>query len=141
MELTRVIRRPIITEKTNEQLSQNVYTFEVDWAANKFQIKEAVEFIFNVKVLRVNTSKIDKKPKRLGRFAGFKNRYKKAVVLLAEGNTINYYPQEEANAKKEAAKAEAKAAKKEAAKKEVSEKESAVAEKIAAKKAAKKENK
>ncbi|WP_406617468.1 50S ribosomal protein L23 [Mycoplasmopsis adleri] len=138
MELTRIIRRPIITEKTNDLLSQNVYTFEVDYAANKYQIKKAVEFIFKVKVLSVNTIKVDKKPARLGRFSGFDNRYKKAIVKLAQGYSIQYYPQEQeaqdANkAEKEALSKKAKAEEKAKA----AEKENKVAEKLAAKKAQK----
>ncbi|WHL49464.1 50S ribosomal protein L23 [Mycoplasmopsis bovis] len=95
MEITRVIKSPVLTEKSNDALGKNVYTFEVDWAANKFQIKRAVEFIFKVKVLSVNTLKVDKQPKSLGRYHGFTNKYKKAFVKLAEGYTISFYPQEE----------------------------------------------
>ncbi|MBZ4212605.1 50S ribosomal protein L23 [Mycoplasma sp. U97] len=135
MEITRVIRRPILTEKSNVGLSSNVYTFEVDYTANKYQIKKAVEFIFKVKVVDVNTIKVDKKPKNLGRFHGFTNRYKKAMVKLAEGFTIAFYPQEETqDAKKESEKAEEIKATK--AKAEA--KEAKVAEKLAAKKASKK---
>ncbi|VEU78045.1 50S ribosomal protein L23 [Mycoplasmopsis columbinasalis] len=135
MQLTQIIRRPILTEKTNNIQGNNVYTFEVDWAANKFQIKQAVEFIFNVKVAAIRTLKMDKKAKRLGRFNGFLNRYKKAYVTLKEGFVINYYPEEaaakEAEQAKAAQKAQAKAAEKEAAQA----KEAALAEKLAAKKA------
>ncbi|WP_338822892.1 50S ribosomal protein L23 [Mycoplasmopsis felifaucium] len=135
MELTRIIRKPIITEKTNEQLSKNVYTFEVDYAANKYQIKKAVEFIFKVKVLDVNTIKVDKKPTRLGRFSGFDNRYKKAIVKLAEGYSIQYYPQQEEA--KDAQKAELDKKAKAEEKAKATEKENKVAEKLAAKKAQK----
>lgn len=135
MELTNIIRKPIITEKTNELLSKNVYVFEADYAANKYQIKKAVEFIFKVKVLDVNTIKIEKKPTKLGRFAGFDNRYKKAIVKLAEGHTISYYPQQQEaqDANKVELDKKAKAAEKAKAK----EKETKVAEKLAAKKAKK----
>lgn len=96
MELTQVIKKPILTEKTtNLQQEKNVVTFEVDWAANQFQIKKAVEFIFKVQVEKINIVKVDKKPKRLGRFNGFTNRYKKAYVFLKEGSKINFYPEEE----------------------------------------------
>ncbi|MBT1342258.1 50S ribosomal protein L23 [Mycoplasma bovis] len=136
MEITRVIKSPVLTEKSNDALGKNVYTFEVDWAANKFQIKRAVEFIFKVKVLSVNTLKIDKQPKSLGRYHGFTNKYKKAFVKLAEGYTISFYPQEEEKqdkAKVEKEKAEAAKAEKE----KTAEKEAKLAEKIAAKKAKK----
>ncbi|MFZ8227189.1 50S ribosomal protein L23 [Mycoplasmopsis bovis] len=136
MEITRVIKSPVLTEKSNDALGKNVYTFEVDWAANKFQIKRAVEFIFKVKVLSVNTIKVDKQPKSLGRYHGFTNKYKKAFVKLAEGYTISFYPQEEEKqdkAKVEKEKAEAAKAEKE----KTAEKEAKLAEKIAAKKAKK----
>ncbi|MBT1356045.1 50S ribosomal protein L23 [Mycoplasma bovis] len=136
MEITRVIKNPVLTEKSNDALGKNVYTFEVDWAANKFQIKRAVEFIFKVKVLSVNTLKVDKQPKSLGRYHGFTNKYKKAFVKLAEGYTISFYPQEEEKqdkAKVEKEKAEAAKAEKE----KTAEKEAKLAEKIAAKKAKK----
>ncbi|MBT1323042.1 50S ribosomal protein L23 [Mycoplasma bovis] len=136
MEITRVIKSPVLTEKSNDALGKNVYTFEVDWAANKFQIKRAVEFIFKVKVLSVNTLKVDKQPKSLGRYHGFTNKYKKAFVKLAEGYTISFYPQEEEKqdkAKVEKEKAEAAKAEKE----KTAEKEAKLAEKIAAKKAMK----
>ncbi|TKA59291.1 50S ribosomal protein L23 [Mycoplasmopsis bovis 8790] len=136
MEITRVIKSPVLTEKSNDALGKNVYTFEVDWAANKFQIKRAVEFIFKVKVLSVNTLKVDKQPKSLGRYHGFTNKYKKAFVKLAEGYTISFYPQEEEKqdkAKAEKEKAEAAKAEKE----KTAEKEAKLAEKIAAKKAKK----
>ncbi|PPJ44282.1 50S ribosomal protein L23, partial [Rhizobium sp. KAs_5_22] len=75
-----------LTEKSDYLRTKNqVLTFKVDFAANKFQIKEAVETIFQVKVAKVNTIKIDKKPKNVGRFHGFTNRYKKAMVTLVEG--------------------------------------------------------
>nr|WP_307909021.1 50S ribosomal protein L23 [Mycoplasmopsis bovis] len=131
MEITRVIKSPVLTEKSNDALGKNVYTFEVDWAkTNKFQIKRAVEFIFKVKVLSVNTLKVDKQPKSLGRYHGFTNKYKKAFVKLAEGYTISFYPQEEEKqdkAKVEKEKAEAAKAEKE----KTAEKEAKLAEKIA----------
>ncbi|QSF13961.1 50S ribosomal protein L23 [Mycoplasma sp. Mirounga ES2805-ORL] len=140
MELTNIIKRPILTEKTNNLQQQNTYTFEVDWAANKFQIKNAIEFIFQVTVTNVNTLKVDKKFKRVGRFEGFENRYKKAIVTLKEGDVINYYPQD-ANVKADEAKKATKAKEQAKAEKDAAkEKEAKLAEKLAAKKAAKEKN-
>ena len=84
-----VIKAPIITEKT-ATLSQNgrVYTFSVDPRANKTQIKQAVEKLFNVKVENVNTVNVKPKKKRVGRYVGKTNRVKKAIVKLAEGSSI-----------------------------------------------------
>ncbi|VEU70182.1 50S ribosomal protein L23 [Mycoplasmopsis glycophila] len=96
MELTRIIKAPVLTEKTDVQRSAGVYTFKVDYHANKFQIAQAVETIFGVKVTKVNTIKIEKKPKNVGRFHGFTNRYKKAMVWIAEGESLNYLPEDSA---------------------------------------------
>lgn len=139
MQITQIIRRPVLTEKSNTLQQSNVYTFEVDWKANKFQIKQAIEFIFQVKVINVNTLKMDKKPKNLGKFHGFENRYKKAIVTLKEGDVIHFYPNEaeaQDNAKKEV-----KASKLKEEKTKASEKEAQLAKKIAAKKAQRKTSK
>ena len=84
-----VIKAPIITEKS-ATLSENgkVITFSVDPKANKTQIKQAVEKIFDVKVEKVNTVNVKPKTKRVGRYAGLTNRKKKAIVTLKEGSSI-----------------------------------------------------
>lgn len=84
-----VIKAPIITEKSST-LSQNgnVVTFSVDPKANKTQIKQAVEKIFDVKVESVNTVNVHPKTKRVGRYSGLTNRKKKAIVKLKEGSSI-----------------------------------------------------
>ena len=84
-----VIKAPIITEKS-ATLSENgnVITFSVDPKANKTQIKQAVEKIFDVKVEKVNTVNVKPKTKRVGRYAGLTNRKKKAIVKLKEGSSI-----------------------------------------------------
>ncbi|WP_426461112.1 50S ribosomal protein L23 [Mycoplasma hafezii] len=131
MELTRVIKAPILTEKTDAQRAAGVYTFKVDFHANKHQIAEAVETIFGVKVTKVNTIKVGKKAKNVGRFHGFTNRYKKAMVWIAEGENLNYLPEDDAQtleSEEVKAEKEAKAAK-------ANEVENKVAAKLAAKKA------
>lgn len=135
MELTKVIKSPILTEKSDRLRSNEknpVFTFKVDYAANKYQIKEAVETIFNVKVESVNTIKIDKQPRNIGRYHGFSNRYKKAMVKLAEGSNLNYLPSDEQEAK--IVSDDKKVAKKEAKAKKSSDVEAKVAKKIATKK-------
>ena len=84
-----VIKAPIITEKS-ASLSEGgrVVTFSVDSKANKTQIKQAVEKIFNVKVESVNTVNVKPKTKRVGRYSGLTNRKKKAIVTLKEGSSI-----------------------------------------------------
>ena len=88
----RVIRRPIITERATQlQESENKYLFEVDRAANKIEIKRAVEALFEVDVVKVNTTGVHGKVKRLGRFVGRRPDWKKAVVTLAGGQSIEYF--------------------------------------------------
>ena len=71
--------------------SQNRYTFKVDPKANKVEIKKAVETIFNVKVLSVNTVNVLPKYKKMGKYEGYKSAYKKAIVKLAEGQKIDAF--------------------------------------------------
>lgn len=80
--------RPIITEKTSQMMQENKYTFQVPMNANKVEIRQAVESLFKVKVLKVNTIRVLGKTRRVGRFVGKRSDYKKAIVKLAEGNTI-----------------------------------------------------
>ena len=84
-----IIKAPVITEKST-RLSQdeNKYVFKVDSKANKNQIKKAIETIFKVKVVDVTTINAKTKKKRVGRYTGLTNRYKKAVVKLADGQSI-----------------------------------------------------
>ena len=84
-----IIKAPIITEKTAD-LAQNAntYTFSVDTKANKTQIKQAIEALFNVKVESVNTINVQPKKKRVGRYVGKTNKVKKAYVKLQEGSSI-----------------------------------------------------
>lgn len=89
-----VIKYPILTEKTYQQMQEGVYTFAVDRRASKIEIKEAVEFIFKVDVERVNTFNVPKKEKKVGRFHGFTNSYKKAIVKLKDGQNIQILPEE-----------------------------------------------
>lgn len=88
MEYRDVIKAPIITEKTSDLANQNTIVFSVDVRANKTQIKQAVENIFDVKVESVNTINVKPKKKRVGRYAGKTNRVKKAIVKLKEGSSI-----------------------------------------------------
>ena len=84
-----IIKAPIITEKSaNIAADEKTYVFKVDVKANKSQIKDAIEKIFNVKVEKVNTVNVHPKKKRVGRYAGLTNRKKKAIVTLKEGSSI-----------------------------------------------------
>ena len=91
--LADVIRKPLITEKATKALELNQYTFEVDHRAAKPDIKAAVEKMFDVKVVGVNTMNPPRKTRRVGRFSGKRAQVKKAVVRLAEGSTIQLFPE------------------------------------------------
>lgn len=93
MNINEVIKYPVLTEKTYQQMSQNIYTFIVDKRTTKIEIKKAVEFIFDVKVAKVNILTIAKKRKKLGRYHGFIGPFKKAIVYLKEG-AISIFPDE-----------------------------------------------
>lgn len=87
--LTDIIRRPIITEKAAvAQQELNAHVFEVDRKANKLQIKQAVQQLFSVKVRSVRTMIMPSKWKRSGRTVGKVRPWKKAIVTLAAGETI-----------------------------------------------------
>jgi len=92
MNLYQVLKRPLQTEKTDLQRDNNQYIFEVDRRANKLQIKEAVETIFDVKVTAVNTMIIKPKRLRLGRkVVVTRPTWKRAVVTLAPGERIREF--------------------------------------------------
>ena len=84
-----IIKAPIVTEKSAKLASDgNTITFSVDTKANKTEIKQAVEKLFNVKVESVNTVNVRPKKKRVGRYVGKTNKVKKAIVKLSEGSSI-----------------------------------------------------
>ena len=87
-DYTDIIIAPVITEKSAHQAEQNVYTFKVASSANKIEIKKAIEAAFGVKVEKVNTLNTKSKSKRVGRYTGKTKTYKKAIVTLAEGQSI-----------------------------------------------------
>lgn len=91
MDYREIIKRPIITEQTSDLMAQSKYTFAVDKRANKLEIKDAVERLFDVKVEQVNTMNVRPKRRRVGKYEGLKPGYKKAIVKLAEGNTIELF--------------------------------------------------
>ena len=84
-----IIIAPVITEKAAVEEQNGKYTFKVSTKANKTQIKQAIEKIFNVKVEEISTINVVPKKRRVGRYSGLSNRSKKAIVKLAEGQTID----------------------------------------------------
>ncbi|WP_068677160.1 50S ribosomal protein L23 [Oceanobacillus sp. Castelsardo] len=79
-----IIKRPVITEHSADLMAEKKYTFEVSTKANKTEIKDAVESVFGVKVVKVNTLNLKGKFKRMGRYGGFRPNRKKAIVQLSE---------------------------------------------------------
>lgn len=86
-----VIIRPIVSEKSYDLMEQNRYTFEVDRRASKPQIASAIEEIFGVSVSKVNTMNMSGKPRRLRYNKGLSRSWKKAIVTLKEGDTIDLF--------------------------------------------------
>nr|WP_199323736.1 MULTISPECIES: 50S ribosomal protein L23 [unclassified Leptolyngbya] len=89
-----MIRRPLITEKATRLLELNQYTFEVMPKASKPEIRAAIEYLFDVKVTGISTMNLPRKKKRVGKYIGYKPTYKKAIVTLAEGDSITLFPEQ-----------------------------------------------
>lgn len=92
MNVYQVLKRPILTEKSDYQRDEHQYVFEVDRRANKLQIREAIEVLFDVRVDSVNTMMMKPKRRRLGRRTiTTRPAWKKAVVTLAPGERIQEF--------------------------------------------------
>ena len=91
MEARDIIIKPVVTEKSIGLMEHNKYVFKVALSANKIEIKKAIEEIFKVKVVDVNTVCVKGKEKRMGRSVGKTSDYKKAIVQLAEGDSIEIF--------------------------------------------------
>ncbi len=91
MEAREIIIRPIISERSYDVMENNVYTFEVHKNANKIEIAKAVEQIFDVKVVKVNTLNVKPKPKRMRYNSGKTRSWKKAMVTLQAGDSIEIF--------------------------------------------------
>ena len=88
---TQIVKEPIITDKATRLLEKNQYSFRVKKDSNKTAIKLAIEYLFDVKVKKVNTCRLARKKKRVGKYVGYKPQYKKAVITLVEGDKINLF--------------------------------------------------
>ena len=86
-----IIIRPVITEKSSSLMAFNKYTFEVHKSANKIQIRNAIEKVFNVKVKSVNTMNVKGKLRRRGNTKGYTRSWKKAIVQLMPDNRIEFF--------------------------------------------------
>ena len=91
MDARDILIRPLITEKSTQLMEEGKYVFVVAKKANKIEIAKAVAEVFNVKVANVNTVNVSGKVKSMGRFVGKRSDYKKAIVKLAPGETIEFF--------------------------------------------------
>lgn len=87
----RIVKYPIITDKAVRLIENNQYSFIVDRNSTKLTIKAAIESLFQVKVIKINTCHLPRKQKRVGKYLGWKSQYKKAIVTLSEDSTINLF--------------------------------------------------
>nr|YP_009315790.1 Ribosomal protein L23 [Trichogloeopsis pedicellata]SCW24448.1 Ribosomal protein L23 [Trichogloeopsis pedicellata] len=91
--LTDLVHKPILTDKTTRLFEDNQYCFTVRQNTNKKDIKQAIEQIFNVKVVSVNTLRQPMRKRRVGKFIGRKTLYKKAIIKLRSGDKITLFPE------------------------------------------------
>ncbi len=91
MHIYEVLRRPVISEKNTDLMAMNKYVFEVMHGANKGQVRAAVEKAFKVKVVSVNVAMAPSRPTGYGRLKGIKPRWKKAIVTLRVGDSIEIF--------------------------------------------------
>nr|YP_009296548.1 ribosomal protein L23 [Thorea hispida]AOM65483.1 ribosomal protein L23 [Thorea hispida]ARX95852.1 50S ribosomal protein L23 [Thorea hispida]UNJ79137.1 ribosomal protein L23 [Thorea hispida] len=88
-----IIKKPIITDKTTKLLELNQYSFIVDKKATKNEIKQAIKYIFQVHIIKINTVRLAPQYKHVGKFHGKKAQYKKAIFTLAQNDQINLFPE------------------------------------------------
>jgi large subunit ribosomal protein L23 len=91
MEAFQIVLEPVVSEKSYEGTAEGIYTFKVHPDAHKTQIRQAVEELFDVKVARVNIIKVQAKPKRRGLIKGTRQGWKKAIVKLYPGQSIQFF--------------------------------------------------
>lgn len=91
-DLADLILKPIITEKGTIQMELGKYVFDVLPKATKLDIRAAIESLFDVTVVKVNTLTLPRKKRRVGKFVGYKAQYKRAIVTLKEGDSIALFP-------------------------------------------------
>ena len=90
-DILSLVKYPILTEKTIRLIEQNQYSFAIDPKANKVDLKQAIEQLFDVKVISVNTSLLPLRKRRVGKFIGKKARYKRAIVKLVPEDSITLF--------------------------------------------------
>ncbi len=90
-EFLQIIKEPILTDKTTKLLEKNQYCFKVNHKIDKTKIKQAIEYIFKVKVNKINTYHAPYKRRKVGHFHGYKAHYKKVIVTLSKNDKINLF--------------------------------------------------
>ena len=86
-----IIKRPLITEKGTKLIDEGKYTFEVMAGVNKIEVKNAIEEVFKVNVVKVNIMNVRKKERRVGKYQGFRPAVRKAIVTLQKGQTLDVF--------------------------------------------------
>jgi len=86
-----IIKYPLRTAQATRLLENNQYSFIVDRNSDKIMIKNTIEYLFDVKVIKVNSCRLPRKKKRVGKYLGWKPQYKKAIVSLAKGDVIDLF--------------------------------------------------
>lgn len=86
-----IIKRPLITEKSTKLVENGQYTFEVMQGVNKVEVKQAIEQVFDKKVVSVKIINVRKKERKVGKYEGFRPAVRKAIVTLAEGQTLDVF--------------------------------------------------
>lgn len=94
LQVFNIINKPIITDKTTKLLENNQYCFQVNHKTNKTQVKQAIESLFNVKVIKINTCHQPNKKRTVGRFKGYKAHYKKVIVKLSNNDKIDLFSEQ-----------------------------------------------
>lgn len=91
MNIIRIIKKPILTEKTHNNILKNIYTFEVLKQSNKIEIKKAFEIIFEVKIKKINIINYNPKVKKIGKFIGKTIYSKRAIISLKKGEKLDLF--------------------------------------------------
>lgn len=86
-----IVIRPLITEKATKLVDEGKYTFEVMQGVNKIEIKNAIEELFKVNVVKINVINVRKKERRVGKYEGFRPAVRKAIVTLQKGQTLDVF--------------------------------------------------
>ncbi len=85
------VKQPLITLKSSQLFEKNQYTFLVNPKLTKPIIKKVIEYLFNVKIIKINTCNLPTKNRRVGKYSGTRPRYKKVIVKLSKENTIDFF--------------------------------------------------